>query len=87
MLLHALEELLLQLLGSLVVGIEFQGFLVVLHHVEVITLAVPGGILHDAYHIEEAANAHKVSDLCEKKQIKDMDENKIKMYLTSKTIK
>ena len=52
---HALHELLLQLFGKLVVGIDFQGFLIVLHYIHVVTLAILSWVLNDAHHIEEAA--------------------------------
>ena len=57
LLFHSFEEFLLQLFGELVVGIEFQGFLIVLHHVNVVALTVLGGILYDAYHVEETAKS------------------------------
>ena len=41
-LLHALEELLSQLFGKLVVGIDLWGFLVVLHHIHIVTLTILG---------------------------------------------
>ena len=61
--LHAFAELLLQLLGEGVVGIELEGLLVVIHHVDVITLAVLGWVLYDAYHVEEAAQGADVREV------------------------
>ena len=61
--LHAFAEFLLQLFGEGIVGIEFQGLLVVVHHVDVITLAVLGRVLYDAYHVEEAAQGADVREV------------------------
>ena len=57
---HALEELLLQISGKLVLGIEFKGLLVVLHDVEVVTLSILSGILYDSHHVEEATKGTDV---------------------------
>ena len=57
---HPFEELLLQLSGKLVVGVDLQGFLIVLHHIDIVSLTVLGRILHDAHHIEESAQGADV---------------------------
>ena len=54
---HSFIELLLELFGKLVVRVEFQGFFIVLHHIEIVTLAVLGRVLHNTHHVEETTKS------------------------------
>lgn len=49
-----LVKLLLQLPGKLILRVDFQGLLIVLHHFQTVTLTILGWILDNSDHIKES---------------------------------
>ena len=54
---HPIKELLLKLLSKLIVRVDLQSLLIVLHHIHIVTLTILSRILNNAHHIEESTKS------------------------------